>query len=96
MIGAVLCIGNMDISIIQGALVLSSGSYWQVYVLCPFYQSDDGKRRIVCEGITADSNLSQYFRKKNIFETQMKVFCCKHYSKCELYRLLMEKYIEEE
>lgn len=71
---------------------MSSGSYWQVYVGCPFYRSDDGKNKIVCEGITESSNLSQHFYSKNSFETQMKVFCCKHYTKCEVYQMLLSKY----
>lgn len=73
---------------------MSSGSYWQVYVRCPFYQSDDGKNRIVCEGIGNSSNLSLYFRSKCDYETQIQVFCCKHYKKCEVHRMLMEKYQE--
>ena len=73
---------------------MSSGSYWQVYVRCPFYQSDDGKNRIVCEGVVADSTLSQYFRKRCDLQTQMRVFCCEHYKKCELYRMIIEKYEE--
>ena len=74
---------------------MSSGSYWQVDVQCPFYRSDDGKNRIVCEGIGNSSNLSLYFQKKCDFEIQMRVFCCQHYTKCEVYRMLMEKYEED-
>lgn len=73
---------------------MSSGSYWQADVGCPFYHGDDAKQRIICEGITEDSTLSHRFRTKNSFETQMKVFCCEHYAKCEVYRMLMEKYEE--
>lgn len=73
---------------------MSSGSYLQVYVRCPFYQSDDGARKIICEGIVDDSNLTLSFRKKKDFETQIKVFCCEHYKKCEVCRILTEKYEE--
>ena len=73
---------------------MSSGSYWQVYVRCPFYQSDDGRSRIICEGIGDSSSVSLHFRKKCECETQLRVFCCEHYKKCEVYRMLMEKYEE--
>lgn len=73
---------------------MSSGSYWQVYVRCPFYKSDDAKQKLVCEGITEESNLSQHFRSKHGLETQLQVFCCEHYTKCEIYRMLIEKYEE--
>lgn len=75
---------------------MSSGSYLQVYVGCPFYRSDDGRRHIVCEGITEDSSITQNFRTKSSFQTQMKVFCCEYYKNCELYNLLMDKYPEGE
>ena len=73
---------------------MSSGSYWQVYVRCPFYQSDDGRSRSVCEGVGDSSSVSLHFRKKSECETQLRVFCCDHYKKCEVYRMLMEKYEE--
>lgn len=30
---------------------MASGSYMQAAVVCPFYCSDDGHRKIVCEGL---------------------------------------------
>ena len=74
---------------------MSSGSYWQAYVQCPFYRHDDGRQRITCEGVTDDSSLAMLFREKKGYLTQMTVFCCQNYTKCELYRLLMEKYEED-
>ncbi len=75
---------------------MPSGSFMQVFVRCPFYQFDDGKRRITCEGIIDNSTLVVDFRNKEDYETQMSVFCCEHYTCCEVYRMLMEKYQEEE
>ena len=75
---------------------MPSGSYRQIDVGCPFYQSDDGKRHITCEGIVDDSNVTLFFRKKQDFEKQMLVFCCGHYRNCEVDRMLMEKYEEDE
>ena len=31
---------------------MASGSYRQVYVVCPYYVTDNGRDRIVCEGLT--------------------------------------------
>ena len=75
---------------------MPSGSFMQVFVQCPFYQFDDGKRRITCEGIIDESNLMLFFRNKGDYEKQISVFCGEHYTCCEVYRMLMEKYQEEE
>ena len=74
---------------------MSSGSYRQVYVRCPFYKHDDGRRRITCEGIVEDSSVALIYHKKADYETQIRVFCCENYKKCEVHRLLMDKYKEE-
>lgn len=63
-----------------------------VYVQCPFYQKDDGKRNIRCEGVMDGSVLILRFQEAEDFNRQMKVFCCDHYKKCEVYRAAMEKY----
>lgn len=75
--------------------VEGSGSYIQIFVLCPFYKRDDGKRRIVCEGFVENGNIELAYRLESLFRKQMEVFCCKHYQKCEVYRMLMEKYKED-
>ena len=75
---------------------MPSGSYKQIEVQCPFYKYDDGKRRITCEGIIEDSSLALIYHNKNDYETQINVFCCQHYTKCEVYRLLIDKYPDEE
>lgn len=71
---------------------MSSGSYRQVYVQCPFYKFDDGKRRITCEGLIEDSSVALIYHRKADYETQIETFCCEHYKKCEVYRMLMNKY----
>ena len=75
---------------------MPSGSYKQIYVQCPFYKFDDGKRRITCEGIIDDSSLALIYHNKNDYETQIDVFCSEHYMNCEVYRMLMQKYDKEE
>ena len=74
---------------------MPSGSYRQVYVRCPFYKSDDGKSKIICEGIVDESRLTISFGRRDDYETQITVFCSEHYRKCELYRIIKEKYDDE-
>ncbi len=75
---------------------MSSGSYRQVRVECPFYRSDDGKGKIICEGLTDDSSLILSFRKRISYERHMDNFCCRRYKYCELYGAINRKYEEEE
>lgn len=67
-------------------------------VQCPFYKFDDCKgKRIICEGIVAESTLTLTYYWKKGYEKQLGVFCCEHYKNCEIYRMLMEaKYDEED
>ncbi len=74
---------------------MGSGSYRQADVDCPFFRFDDGRFRITCEGIVDDSSTALIFHRKADYETQMRVFCCEHYKKCEIYRMLMENKYEE-
>lgn len=76
---------------------MPSGSYYQVYVQCPFYKEDDGKSSIVCEGFGDARYLKQMYFNKAQYTRQMMVFCCENYKRCEVYRVIMEtKYDEEE
>ena len=76
---------------------MPSGSYNQVYVQCHFYKEDDGKFSITCEGFGDARYLKQMYYNKSQYTTQIGVFCCENYQRCEVYRLIMEtKYDEEE
>ena len=76
---------------------MSGGTYIRVDVGCPFFKTDDGKLTITCEGVTDGSFIIQRFLRKSDWECQTRTFCCEHYKKCEIYRMLMEyKYGEEE
>jgi hypothetical protein len=65
---------------------------------CPFYKSNDDKqRRILCEGIIDQSTVALTYCLRADYDTQLGVFCCEHFKKCEVYRMIMEaKYDEEE
>lgn len=68
---------------------MASGSYKQVDVICPFYKRDDGKRRIVCEGLVDNGNITLLYSDKLDYERQILVFCCENYEKCEIYQALL-------
>ena len=74
---------------------MSSGSYRQADVRCPFYKFDDGAKRITCEGLIDESSLALIYRRKRDYEAQIMNFCCEHYGNCEIYRMLMDKYEED-
>lgn len=76
---------------------MPSGSYRQIDVGCCFYKYDDGCRRITCEGLAGDdSSIALIYHRKEDYERHIDTFCCKHYTKCEIYRMLMEnKYNDE-
>ena len=69
---------------------MSSGSFKQVDVRCPFYRRDDGRFDLACEGVVDGSTLHWNFKKKQDMQQQMDIFCCEYYKNCEVYRMLME------
>ena len=73
---------------------MPSGSFMQVNCVCPFYRSDDGRNRIVCEGVIPDSQLTNYFKKKSDYRIQIEIFCCDRYENCEIYEAVNKKYKE--
>lgn len=69
----------------------------QLEIQCPFFTGQEetfAGKKILCESPVPGSNLNLYFRKKEDYQTQLRVFCCQHYEKCEIYRAVMEKYEE--
>lgn len=74
---------------------MPSGSYWQVNVRCPYYTSDNGKDRIVCEGITCGASLSSFYQRRESYKQQMEHFCTGDYWNCPICAALDEKYRED-
>ena len=68
-------------------------------VKCPFYQYDEcwgsRTRRIVCEGLVEGSALVLNYKYKRDFRIQLDTFCCEYFDRCEVYRMLMQKYEED-
>ena len=74
---------------------MPSGSYRQIYVICPFYRWDDGKKRITCEGVVEQSSIAQIFHNKEDYEQHISIFCSGCYEKCEIAQTLMKFKYEE-
>lgn len=70
----------------------------QLEIQCPFFtgkeQSFSGKK-ILCESPVPGSNLGLYFRQKQEYYDQLRIFCCQHYEKCEIYRAVMAAKYED-
>jgi hypothetical protein len=69
-------------------------------VKCPFYQYDESVdkknlRRITCEGLIDCSTLVLNYRFKRDYRIQLETFCCEYFDRCEVYRMLMQKYEED-
>lgn len=60
-------------------------------VQCPFFKYIE-RQRIVCEGLIDRSSIILTYENKADCDRQRKVFCCTHFKKCEVYRMLMSKY----
>lgn len=73
---------------------MSSGSYKQVDVICPYYQRDDGKKKIVCDGLQDESTITLCYSNAEAFIRQIDIYCCRNYDKCEIYRALSSIYDE--
>ena len=64
-------------------------------VVCPFYRYDDGFARIVCEGFEEKSSLVLQYQNKNLFNRQLKTYCCSTCNYCEVFQMLMKVLYEE-
>ena len=69
-------------------------------VKCPFYQYDESHNkkkthRITCEGLIEGSTLVLNYKYKRDFKIQLETFCCEYFDRCEVYKMLMQKYEED-
>ena len=68
-------------------------SLWESQIGCPFYKNDE-KLQIVCEGIGEARSLILSFRYTQERNRQIRLFCAGCYEKCEVFRMIMEKYTD--
>lgn len=67
----------------------------EMEVQCPFYVkhlTQNSGTKLLCESPVPGSSLALFFRNKEDFRKQMRIFCCDHYKKCEVYRMVMANY----
>ncbi len=62
---------------------------------CPFFQFA-GRKSVGCEGITDDCFVRLVFNSESKKKEQQKIFCNARYKNCEIYRMLMNKYEEDD
>lgn len=60
--------------------------------VCPFFR-DHTSMTIGCESPIPGSAIRMTFEKKEDKTIQYKAFCCRRYQCCEIFRMVMEKYI---
>lgn len=68
-------------------------------VKCPFYlgrQTYASGKKLFCESPVPESKMTLYFPKKEGYLSQFQIFCCEHYKKCEIYRMVEQGYEEGE
>lgn len=75
---------------------MSCGSFLSVDVLCPFFRRDENYQKITCEGLVDKSTLTLSFGRRKDFNIHIMTYCCKHYDKCEIHRMLMESKYEDD
>ena len=64
-------------------------------IICPFYRHHGGCR-IGCEGIIPDTYLQTDFANARELRQQLEIFCSEHFTKCEVYRAIVQKYEEDD
>lgn len=69
-------------------------------VSCPFFKNREFGRRpyVTCEGAIETAELVSRFRKSSDMAKHMRKYCCKlgAYLKCPIYKIVAQKYEEEE
>lgn len=66
-----------------------------VEVQCPFYLGQEDKfagKKLFCESPVPESSMTLYFRRREDYQKQLRIFCCDHYKNCEVYRMVMQNY----
>lgn len=74
---------------------MSSGSFKQVDVLCPYYITDNGRDRIVCEGLTVGGQTQSFYRHRRDYAVQMEICSSWSYWRCPICDALDGKHRED-
>lgn len=64
-------------------------------IQCPFFcgrEDSHAGKKLFCESPVPGSSLTLFFQRKEDYRKQVQIFCCEHYQKCEIYRMVMAGY----
>lgn len=67
---------------------MAKNDYEDVRVLCPFYDGISGGD-IKCHGPVADTKITWHFQNELAAREQHRVFCQKHWKRCEMSRCII-------
>ena len=73
--------------------LMALSSLWESQIGCPFYRNDE-KGKIICEGVGEYEAIVLRFRYTQERNKQIRLFCAGDYAKCEVFRMILEKYEE--
>ena len=68
-------------------------SLWESQIGCPFYRNDE-RNKVICEGCGEAEAIVLCFRYTQERNKQIRLFCAGCYEKCEVYRMISEKYAD--
>lgn len=61
---------------------------------CPFFKAAL-RTRVTCEGPIDGALIMLVMHTRRQMDKQLRIFCCEHYEKCEIYRMVMAAKYEE-
>ncbi len=71
-------------------------NWFDHYAQCPYYRHCDGKKKVICQGVSDGSRLCWEFGNSEDLNIQVKVFCCDKYKNCEVYQMLKQIYEDDD
>lgn len=73
-----------------------AGGHAKVHVQCPYYRTDNGSQRIVCEGVLADEPVINWMPSREALRRQIQRYCAGEYWMCPLCEAIDGKYARRE
>lgn len=69
-------------------------THYKTEARCPFFKSAV-RTRVTCEGPIDGALIMLVMHTRRQMDKQLRIFCCEHYEKCEIYRMVMAAKYEE-
>ena len=71
---------------------MSRDNAYDKEAVCPFYRGTKDKQTILCEGPFDGSYIGLTIMERQLFDCQRKSYCNGEFRRCEIYRMVREKY----